>query len=577
MFRSFIFDKDGVLVETEEAKIRSYYNALKEAIPHEIPGWKKYYDWHNATLTGESRVDVVEGIIEEYPSLNAALLESKEYLKEKWKSGVFDILKYKEAKKEIKMALKGYNFDAFTPELLLLIYRLIKYADIPLEDKCKPIAPVCEFLQSLRENRVPTALITESELKRTKQELAHIRVDINSFEVVMCKDKIYCRGKERESPGNKREMYALMSEEFTKKYGECVAIEDTYSGMDAASRGGVPCFLPREGKFTKEVVTLLKLLCMPSVKKSEPSLIVSIDFGGTHTTVGFNEELLLCFPRSFKDEDHEKILDFLKKMCAPSAVRALGIGLATTMVPAPGMERRVSEYSSKFKILSQVGNGHVSKIQELWTKEVGVPVFILNDGEAAALAEHRRGGGRGYRNVLVITLGTSIGVGFIFQNRLHIGPYSSRASHIILEPDGEWDSGDNHQGCWKVLAGIDAMHKLARNMGLCENEDNEIDLKEIAKKARKGDRKSQLFYEFYAERVARGIAIIAGAVPFECVVVGGGIAKAGDVLFDPLRARLQRGDILDNSVASALKIVPAQCKEPVVMGAKLHAEEIVPE
>ena len=586
MFSSFIFDKDGVLIETEEAKIRSYYNALEKMIPHEIPKWKEYYHWHSATLTGKSRVDVVEGIIHEYPSLNTVLLESKKFLREKWKSGDFNVSKYEEVKKEIQKALENYDFDDFPPEFLLSIYRLIMYADIPLEDKCKPIGIVCEFLQSLQENRIPTSLITECELNRTKQELAHIRLNIDSFDMVICKDHIYCKGKERESPGNKSEMYSLVSEEYIKKYGDCVAIEDTRSGMHAASEGGVPCFLPCEGKFTEEVVTLLKILCMPQVEKPEPSHIVGIDFGGTHTTVGFDEELWLYFPHSFRDDNHQEILDFLKKVCDPSIVRALGIGLATTMVPAPERkERRVSEYSSKFKILSQVDNGYFSRIQELWTNEVGVPVVILNDGEAAALAEHRRGGGRGYNNVLVMTLGTSIGVGFIFHGELHMGPYSSRASHIILDPHGEWDQGDNHQGCWKVLAGRDALYKLARNMELYKDtnskndKDPEVDPKEIAKNAQKGDRKSQLFYEFYAERVARGIATIAGAVPFNCVVVGGGIAQAGDVLFDPLRARLRRGDILDNSVASALDIVPAQCKEPVVLGAKLHAEEkeIVPE
>ena len=570
MFSSFIFDKDGVLVETEEAKIRSYYNILKKEIPHDAPKWKEYYDWHNKALTGKSRIDVVEGIIQKYPSLKTTLLNKRKSLKEKWKSGNFNTLEYKEVKKEIKRWKEEYDFADFPPESLLSIYRLIMYADIPLEEKCKPIEPMVEFLQSLQENEVPTGLVTESELKRTKQELAHIGLDTDSFEIVVCKDKIYCKGKERESPGIKSEMYSLVGEEFFKKYKDCVAIEDTRPGMHAASQGGVPCFLPCEKQFTKEVVSLLKILCMPDTKAlSEPSLIVGIDFGGTHTTVGFDEKLWLYFPRSFKEESHHEILHFLKKMCNPSKVRALGIGLATTFVPAKEkMERRVYENSSKFKILSQVENGYFSKIQDLWTKKLGVPVIILNDGEAAALAEHRRGGGRGYNNVLVMTLGTSIGVGFIFGGNLHIGPYSSRASHIILDPQGEWDKGENHQGCWKTLAGRDALYKLAENMGL------QPDPREITKKAQKGDKKAQYFYELYAERVARGIANIVRPVALECVVVGGGIAQAGDVLFNPLRARLQRGDLLDNAVASALKIEPAQCEEPVVVGAQLYAREV---
>ena len=567
MFNSFIFDKDGVLVETEEARIRSYYIVLKEVIPHEIPKWKEYYNWHNRALTGKSRAEVVKGIIQKYSSLSTALLERRELLKKKWKSDHFNKSDYKEVKKEVESWLKNYDFDDFPPESLLSIQRLIMYADIPLEEKCKPIERMLEFLQFLQKKKIPTSLVTENELKRTKKELKHIGLDINSFEIVVCKDRTYCKGEESESPGNKSEMYSLVSKEFSKKYKNCVAIEDTRPGMLAASHGGVPCFLPCEKKFTKQVVSLLKVLCFPDEASPEP-FAVGIDFGGTHTTVGFGNTLWLYFPRSFKEEDPEEIVRFLKKMCNPSMVQALGIGLATTFVPAQEKkERRVWEYSSKFKKLSKIENGYFTEIQELWTKKVGVPVVILNDGEAAALAEHRRGGGRGYSNIMVMTLGTSIGVGFIFCGRLHIGPYSSRASHIILDPNGEWDKGENHRGCWKTLAGRAALYELADNMGL------ERDSSKITKKAQKGDKKAQFFYELYAERVARGIANIVRPLPLECVVVGGGIAQAGDILFDPLRARLKRGDLLDNSVASVVKIVPAQCEEPVVVGAQLYAEE----
>jgi predicted NBD/HSP70 family sugar kinase/beta-phosphoglucomutase-like phosphatase (HAD superfamily) len=566
MFGSFIFDKDGVLMETEEARIRSYYIMLQKVIPHEIPKWKQYYAWHIKTLTGKSRSEVVEGIIQEYPLLNTTLLKTRESLKEKWKSGEYNNPKYKEVKKEIKKWLKNYDFDKLSPESLLSIQRLIIYADIPLEEKCKPIEHMVEFLRFLQKKKIPTSLITENELKRTKKELKHIGVDIDLFEIVVCKDKIYSAGQEHESPGKKSEMYSLVR----KKFSDCVAIEDTRPGMQAASHGGVPCFLPCEKKFTEKVVSLLKALCFPNEERFSEPITVGIDFGGTHTTVGFGEILWLYFPRSFKEEDPEEIVHFLKKMCGFPMVHALGIGLATTFVPAQKkMERRVWEHSSKFKKLSTIKNGYFSEIQDVWTKEVGVPVIILNDGEAAALAEHRKGGGRGHNNIMVMTLGTSIGVGFIFHGVLHIGPYSSRASHIILDPHGEWDTGENHQGCWKTLAGRDAFYKLAEKMGLPS------DPREITKKAQKGDRKAQSFYEIYAEGVARGIANIVRPVSLECVVIGGGIAQAGDVLFDPLRARLKKGDLLDNSIASVLRVVPGQCEEPVVVGAQLYAEEVV--
>lgn len=578
MFSSFIFDKDGVLVDTEEAKIRSYYQVLTENVPHEIPDWEEYSNWHKATLTGKSRDEVVKGIIQEYPSLNTVLLESRETLKKKWKSHDFDVPRYEEVKKEIEEGCDEHgSFDTVPPDLILSIHRLIKYADIPLPEKCKPIAPMLKFLKSLQERNVFTALVTDTTLERTRKELSHIGVAVNSFEIVVCNDKSYSKGEEWETPGDKSKitMYSAVKEKFSTEADEkynFVAIEDTDPGMEAALKAEIPCFMPWEGSYNDEgkVASFLEALEIPD--KSPASLfIVAIDFGGERTKVGFGERLLLYLPYSFGDKKSEEIVDFLKKMCESPQVRALGISLASTFVPVKGKrERRIWEYSSKFKILSEIDNGYISEIRAFWKKEVKVPVFILNDGEAAALAEHRRGGGRDRNHILVVTLGTSIGVGFIFHGEVLVGPYSSRASHIILDPQGEWCRGDSHRGCWRSFARMEAVKKLAEDMGY-----EHPDLREIAKKAREKNRKAQFFYELYAERIAKGIATIVGAVPVECVVVGGGIAQAGSVLFDPLRERLLRGDLLMNAVAQGLEIVPAQCTEASLLGAFLYAEEMM--
>ncbi|KYK36233.1 MAG: ROK family protein [Theionarchaea archaeon] len=582
----FIFDKDGVLVDTEEGKILSYYRVLEEKISDKIPEWEEYRKFHAEALSGKSRNDVVKGIIQEYPSLRNALIESKRDLEQKRKSGNFNVPKYKEVKKQIKEGRKNYgSINNFPPELLLSVHRLIQYADIPLEEKCRPITPMVEFVQSLQDNKMPTCLITVSEFDRTQQELEyvrkklpHINVDINKFEIVACKDKIYWKDNKRESesPGEKDKMYCLIRKELHKKYKEFVAIEDTEPGMQAALDGEFPCFLPCKGYYDKEVVSFLEALCTPNAEMREP-YIVGVDFGGTRTKVGFGKILWLFIPCTFEEKKPEDILDFLRRLYTPK-VQAFGIALACTMVPAGEIckgERRVSKYSTKFASLSQVKNGTIREIQESWSEKLRVPVFILNDGEAAAIAEYQalkrcqEKEECRYTDVLVITLGTSIGAGFIFHDEPYIGPYTSRASHIILDPDGEWCIGENHQGCWKTMTGRDALLDLAKKMGY------QVDPERITEMAQKGDRKARLFYELYAERVARGIATIAGAVPFKCVIIGGGTAKAGDVLLDLIRERLEKGDLLDPEIGSALKILTAQSREPVVAGAQLYAEEML--
>jgi glucokinase len=300
--------------------------------------------------------------------------------------------------------------------------------------------------------------------------------------------------------------------------------------------------------------------------------ILGVDFGGTRTKVRFGEEFKI-YEESFKNETEDKILQFLQEAVSSSVqgFQALGVALACTMVPSIDStfrrSRRISEHSTKFAELSKNVSGNIDMLEERWKNKLGIPVFILNDGEAAAIAEYEVGAAQGYNNVMVMTLGTSIGVGFIFDGSLYIGSYTSRASHILLDPNDEWCRGENHRGCWKVLASEDALKKLANKMGLPP------DPIKVTAMAEDNNIKARLCYEYYAEKVAVGIANIIGAVPIDCVVIGGGIALAGDLLLQPLKERLRKGDLLDYLIALALEIKRAECPEPVVLGVQLYAEK----
>jgi glucokinase len=163
-------------------------------------------------------------------------------------------------------------------------------------------------------------------------------------------------------------------------------------------------------------------------------------------------------------------------------------------------------------------------------------------------------------------------VGFIFNGEPYIGPYPSRASHIVLDPAGAWCITENHRGCWKTIADEKARSALALNMGFrdAEDETRGMDSKLIAAEARNGSKKAQLFFKCYAESVARGIATIISAVPVQCVVIAGGVANAGALLTEPLKERLQRGDLLDPDLAPLIDIVRA-AKVSVAYGAQVYA------
>lgn len=303
------------------------------------------------------------------------------------------------------------------------------------------------------------------------------------------------------------------------------------------------------------------------------SYVVGFDLGGTGSKKRFRcqttEEVYQGLEEKYRElptKDEETILNFLKERLPPSCdqFKVIGIALACTMVPKGANDRRIPESSTKFYRLAEEETEHkgvIRTLEKYWKNRLGTEVFILNDGEATSLAVYeslRNEYKDKYKNVMVVTLGKSIGVGFVFNGKHYIGPYTSRASHIILDPLGDWCVGENHRRCWKTLAGHDARKKLALNMGFhCINEKGEKEGKEskdIYELAKQENKKASLFFEFYAERVAKGIGTIAGAVPIQCVVIAGGVANAKDILMDPLKKRLRRGDLLDPDIAHLLKI-----------------------
>lgn len=319
--------------------------------------------------------------------------------------------------------------------------------------------------------------------------------------------------------------------------------------------------------------------------------VVGFDMGGQRTKIKFGScKTTQEHCQTLSEKDEKAILDFLNKhVKSPGGkFRSVGIALACTMAPHGEDDRQILESSTKFSRLAGKETEHkgvISDLEKSWERELGIKVFILNDGEAASLAVYRSLKDKYkdlYRNLMVVTLGKSIGIGFVFNGKHYIGPYTSRASHIVLDPVGDWCIGENHRGCWKTLAGHVARKKLALDMGFKEKDRDEgmesKDIYELAR-AKDGNRKAILFFDFYAERVARGIATIASAVPIYCVVIAGGVANAGCILMNPLKNRLRRGDLFDPDIAGSIgiKTAKAVCNSPeqisVAYGAQLYALE----
>jgi glucokinase len=161
---------------------------------------------------------------------------------------------------------------------------------------------------------------------------------------------------------------------------------------------------------------------------------------------------------------------------------------------------------------------------------LGVPVTLVNDVRALTLAELRLGAGRGATDLVCVALGTGVGGGVVIGGRVHLGlGHAGEIGHTTVDPDGP-PCGCGNRGCLDRMAGADAIAALAGQPTVAA----------AAEAARAGDAASVAAFARAGEYVGRALA---GAIVLlwpERVVVGGGVADAGDLLLGPVREEIRR-------------------------------------
>jgi glucokinase len=180
----------------------------------------------------------------------------------------------------------------------------------------------------------------------------------------------------------------------------------------------------------------------------------------------------------------------------------------------------------------------------------GFPTVLLNDVRAITNGEWCYGAGRGLETVAVFAIGTGIGGGLVLNGQLHlgIGGTGGELGHMTIDFNGP-RCGCGNYGCVEAYASgpaISAMGLKAVTQGLttriadlCENDLNRITPELIARAAKEGDEIAQDIYDragFYLGIAAASICVAIGP---RRIIVGGGVANAGDLLLDPIRRTLR--------------------------------------
>lgn len=253
---------------------------------------------------------------------------------------------------------------------------------------------------------------------------------------------------------------------------------------------------------------------------------IGIDLGGTHikaASVSDTGEVLDRASGETRDgaSAHpwiETIRGLVAQLEARRGPRAAGIG-----VGAPGLAAADGRSIAAMQ-------GRLAGLQGLdWASalETGGPVRVLNDAHAALLAEAWTGAAVGYRDVVLLTLGTGVGGAILSEGRLLTGA-SGKAGHwghVSLDPDGP----PSITGMPGSLEGAIGNYTVEERSG-----GRFRDTRALVEAHLAGDGEATRAWLLSVHRLACGIASIGNAVDPEAVLLGGGIARAGAALFDPL-------------------------------------------
>jgi len=211
---------------------------------------------------------------------------------------------------------------------------------------------------------------------------------------------------------------------------------------------------------------------------------------------------------------------------------------------------------------------HDIAFADVMAERLGLPVFIENDGNAAALAEHRAGAARGASEAVVLTIGTGIGGGLILRDELYLGAIGAAAElgHVVIEMDGPRCQGNcpNH-GCVEAFASGTALAREAKRLaserpdsGLAraQREGRVLAGPLVTELAHDGDAAATEAIELIGSRLGVAIASLVNIFNPQVVVIGGGVIAAGELLLAPARAAVAERTLA--LVRDTVRIVPAR-------------------
>lgn len=271
----------------------------------------------------------------------------------------------------------------------------------------------------------------------------------------------------------------------------------------------------------------------------------SVDIGGTTVKMGLFETmgtLLDTWEIPTRTQENGRyilpdIADAIEAKMEEKNISRLdieGIGMG---VPGP-----VSPDGTVLKCVN-LGWG-VFNVEEELNRLTGFKVKAGNDANVAALGEMWQGGGKGYKNLVMVTLGTGVGGGVIIDEKILPGAVGAAGEigHIPMRDDETETCGCGKKGCLEQYASATGIVRLTRRyLEAHKDEDvqtmlkDDYTAKDIFDAAKLGDKVALAMVDEVGLMLGKALASIACVVNPEAFVIGGGMAKAGEILLNVIR------------------------------------------
>ncbi len=302
------------------------------------------------------------------------------------------------------------------------------------------------------------------------------------------------------------------------------------------------------------------------------SRIVGVDVGGTNIKAALVSGRRITNRTRRDTQSHGGPEAAIGQICAAieplhRKASAIGIGIAGIIDSKKGIVR----YSPNLAGWQDV------PLAQIVRSAFDLPVYILNDVNAICMGEWKFGAGKGFDNVFLFTLGTGVGGAAICEGKLLFGAhgFAGEFGHTTINFNGP-ECICGHRGHLERYAGARyIVARYRRKMAKAKRSRAQHDIltpRTIAKAAKQGDRLARETFLEVGYYIGIAVANVIALFDPEAVIISGGIARAGNVLFDPIRDSVEQ--VLLGSEYRRSRIIPAALGDDAgILGASLFATQ----